>query len=61
MKKPDRKLIAALGLLVGAVSAGLGPPLTAGESAARQYAFGNPEWRVKQGAPEKKLASTGDF
>jgi hypothetical protein len=59
VKKPDRKLIAALGLLVGAVSAGLGPPLTAG--AARQHAFENHEWRLTQRAPEKKLASTGDF
>jgi hypothetical protein len=61
VKKPDRKLIAFLGLLVGAVCGGLGPPVSAGGSAARPHALENPEWRLTPGAPEKKLASTGDF
>jgi hypothetical protein len=61
VKKPDRKLIAVLGLLVGAVCAEQGPPPAGGGSAAKQYAFENPEARAAYGAPDKKLASTGDF
>jgi hypothetical protein len=61
VKKPDRKLIAFLGLLVGAVCGGLGPPVSAGGYAARPNASENPEWRMTLGAPEKKLASTGDY
>jgi hypothetical protein len=60
VKKPDRKLVAVLGLLVGAVCAEQGPP-PGGGPAAKQYAFDNPEPRVTRGPAEKKLASTGDF
>jgi hypothetical protein len=61
VKKPDRRLIAFLGLLVGALCGGLGPPVSAGGSAARPNASENPRWRMTLDAPEKKLASTGDF
>ena len=61
MKKPDRKLIAALGLLAGAVCAAQGSPPAAGGSAAKQYTFENPEPRTTHGAPDRKLASTGEF
>jgi hypothetical protein len=62
VKKPDRKVVAVLGLLVGAVcSAGLAPRAQDRLPGKQGFAMKHPEGRALNSAPEGKLTSTGEF